>query len=223
MNTVCPGTEPRFCSGIPASCPHCLAAALKQSRKDLAGAYAIGAEDMRAAILARFAELESEWAKLRDTYDPRGQWDDRKVAQQEIEGFKTAAGVVRGVALEGVPETQEATSADKTTAPDEHPVPYVPLRRACPDVRCRISCQGGAVMTRDPDNGLRLALMLAEDDLESIEHYFQDRMDVVDSPGGGVAPNAAMSLYQAARRIRALHARIINGRPTTKLAYTLGD
>ena len=75
----------------------------------------------------------------------------------------------------------------------------------------------------ESDNGLRLALMLADDDLEQIEHYFADRMDVVDSPGGGVAPNDAMSLYQATRRIRALHAHIIAGKPTSNLAYTLGE
>jgi len=62
--------------------------------------YRRGAEAMRAAILARFEELEAHWKALRDTYDPREQYDDRIIATQEIEGYKTACGIVRGIGIE---------------------------------------------------------------------------------------------------------------------------
>ena len=82
-------------------------------------AYNDGAEDMRSAIIRRFRELEREWISLRDGYDPHGQWDDREVARREIEGYRTAIGVAKGVVLEGVPQTQEPTRGAQTTAPDE--------------------------------------------------------------------------------------------------------
>lgn len=62
--------------------------------------FELGAEAMKHAILLRFTELEGYWIELRDKYDPRGQWEDREVAAREIEAYKTAAGVVRGIISE---------------------------------------------------------------------------------------------------------------------------
>jgi hypothetical protein len=62
--------------------------------------YADGAEAMRAAILARFNKMQGDWIDLRAGYDSRKEWNHSRDATREIEGYRTAIGVVRGIALE---------------------------------------------------------------------------------------------------------------------------
>ena len=69
----------------------------------------------------------------------------------------------------------------------------------------------------ESDNGLVLALKLADDDLADLADYFAERHDVTNSG----APNEEMSLSEAVHRVRMLHQRIIEGRrPLPTHGYT---
>ena len=57
------------------------------------------------------------------------------------------------------------------------------------------------------DQGLKLALSVADDDLADLEAYFDARQDA-DGDSEGFWPNEAMNLLAAVRRVRELHQRI---------------
>lgn len=72
------------------------------------------------------------------------------------------------------------------------------------------------------DNGLRLALSLAADDLDALEDYFDQRMDA-DGDSEGYRPNEEMRLFQAVQRVKELHRRIAESKPPqTHAAYLMG-
>ena len=71
------------------------------------------------------------------------------------------------------------------------------------------------------DNGLRLALLLASDDLAEIRDYFAERCDA-ERDEDGYTCNAEMHLLNAVDRIVYLHERLAKGSAPTQRGYQSG-